>query len=98
MEEETEGAAEQHYPTNPRPDDSIDRGIDVRSGRRCHQPDHQRDGVSAQGNAGDPVTDGQDRSELRPIDLDVGRKWPRTVRWSTHHVPLLFFSSGTTFD
>ena len=74
MQEEGEGAAEQHDLADPGSDRALNHAVCPGTIRRSAQPDHQAHGAKAQNYPGDAVGDRQHRRELRPIDLDVGRK------------------------
>ena len=65
---------------DPRPDRLLDGGVGLRPGGSGAQPDHQADGADAEDDAGDAIGDRQDRGELRPVDLDVGRERSRPRR------------------
>ena len=80
VQEEGEGEAEHHDPSDPRPDRLLDDGVRSRPGDSGAQPDHQADGADAEDDAGDAIGDRQDRGELRPVDLDVGRQRARPRR------------------
>ena len=76
MQEKGEGASEQHDLAERGSDHALHGGVGFgpRGGRA--QPHDQSDSAQTQNHAGDTVGDRQDRGELRPIDLDIGRERP----------------------
>ena len=101
MQEESEGATEQHNLTGPRCDDALNDGVSPWPRRRGSQPDNQPHGEGTQDDAGDPIGDRQDRSELRSIMLDVGRErsgmlWRDVGQDETSPVAVVSFDAQST--
>lgn len=74
MQEKDESEAEHYDSAGPRPDRLLNGGARFGSGCRRTQQDDQADSAEAQNDAGVTVADRQNRGELRPVDLDVGRE------------------------
>src|SRR6185437_8175040 len=99
MQKKSEGGPEQHDPTDPGRDGCLHRSIGMRSPRRRNQPDDKHNRTATQNNSGDPVEDRKDRRKLRPIDLYVGRQWPRSrYRGTGHHSSLPSAQSASALD
>lgn len=74
MQEESEGASKQNDLAGPGRDGALNDGIGPWPRRPRGQPDNKPNGKSTQNDPGKAISDRQDRRELWPIMLDVGRE------------------------
>jgi len=84
MIEEEKGHPEQNQPSEPMSKKSLRPGEGLRSIGRRGQPVSKQQGGGGQNHARQTMRDRQDRGDLGPIDLQVGRTRPAscTHRWA----------------
>ena len=74
VKKEGERPSQQQEKPQPRGKKAMERCVGRRSRRRCNQPANEQGRADAERDAGQTMRDREDRGELGPVNLKVGRK------------------------